>query len=144
MVEARGGILVDLNGLPLPPSENHLYVNVRRVGRVKGPDYRRYEEAFYFWSLKNQKAIIAAIIALDGTKELSLRISFRFLRERLYTKKNAIKKMDVTNRLKAFIDLLSLHLKIDDSRFFNVYCEKVEHLKEEALIQISKTSEKLQ
>lgn len=113
--------------LPLPPSENNLYINIKgRGGRVKGPGYRAYEAEYQAWEWEWFKPLRDAskILLENGSQPLSITLTFRFLYSQIYTLKGAVKKMDVSNRLKAPIDLLSRSLGIDDSSYFKVSCEK--------------------
>lgn len=81
-------------------------------------------EEFQKWTIKNNIEVKKAIDLLVGSKRLEIEIIFYFNRISLYCKDGRIKKMDLTNRLKAFMDLLSKALKIDDSQFFKLICKK--------------------
>lgn len=133
----EGEILCELKGLPIPPSENHLYKNVPRIGRVKSLEYRAYESDFNSWAWVNLKTLKYARQAISGQMKLGLTIDYRMLHSRIYCKDGRVKKMDVTNRLKILIDLLANALQIDDSAFFSVYCKKTPFNNESVEIAIT-------
>lgn len=116
--------MIEMLGFPLPPSENQLYRNVQGIGRVKAIAYRHYEKEFEIWRLRNRFSLQKAITALNGSYPLKIELLFKFNYARLYTKRKTIKRLDVSNRLKCFLDLLSKALQFDDSRFFEIKCEK--------------------
>lgn len=126
--------------LPLPPSENQLYRNVPRVGRVKTQAYKDYQGEFEAWAWKYYRQLKEAQRIVEPHPMLSLIIDFQFFYPRLFCKDGSVKKMDVTNRLKCFLDLLSNHLHIDDSRFFQVSCQKSVGLTEGAFVFIDRMS----
>lgn len=117
---------VTLYGAPLPPSSNNQYASFVRGGRlvhVPSKDLVAYKRTFAGWARLNRPGIQCAIELLgDGGVEVEA--FFAFERTRLYTKKDAFKKLDVSNRLKALHDGLSEALGIDDCRFFSVTAEK--------------------
>lgn len=115
---------IHFEDLPLSPSENKIYRNVFKVGRVKSRDFKDYESQFECWTLKNRERLKQAQSQLTPHLHLSLQLDFYFISQSLYTQKGTIKRMDVTNRLKILIDLLSKALQIDDSQFFRVECSK--------------------
>lgn len=119
-------IIAIFSGIPLPPPDNNLYINLRRGGRVKGPGYRAYMREFEVWELEHHLHLLEVRKALESTKELGIEIEFKFSRKSLYCLDGRIKRMDLTNRLKAFMDCLSKAIGVDDSYFFNVQCQKTE------------------
>lgn len=115
--------MIEFLNIPLPPTDNHLYINIRR-GRLKSPDYRNYEADFSIWCYQNHLALKEGAKALEGGYPLAIEIDFKFAYAKLFCKDGPIKKMDVSNRLKCFLDLVSKSLQFDDSRFFRVSCQK--------------------
>lgn len=116
--------MIELFNFPMPPSENQLYRNVFKIGRVKTQIYKRYEQEFHVWSQINREKLRHAKTSLLGVGPLFLALNFRFLHSQLFTKEDKIKRLDVSNRLKCFIDLLAAGLEFDDSRFFEIHCKK--------------------
>lgn len=83
--------------LPLPPSTNHLFENVRGYGRVKSKAYKQWiQEAG--WELAVQRAEHIA-----GWYELSIFLP-------------ASVRGDIDNRAKALSDLLVKHAVIPDDK----------------------------
>lgn len=117
-------LLCELRDIPLPPSENHLFVNRPGAGRVKNGNYRAYEAEVDAWAWTHLKTLAAARAALKEQYFITLAIDFRFMRGKVFTKLGRPQRMDVQNRLKASIDCVCSILHIDDSRLFAVYCQK--------------------
>lgn len=107
---------------PLPPSDNQLYRNVPKIGRVKTREYKTYEQSFHQWAW-TQRAPLKALEGwkLSDTDPLALQLIFVLEPAQMYTKKGTIKRFDVQNRGKCFIDLFSKLLNFDDSKFFFVF-----------------------
>lgn len=130
--------MVEIRGLPLPPSENQLYRNVPRIGRVKSQIYRKYEQEFNVWALQNKLLLKASSLFFQEAIPLRIEMKFKFFYNKIYCKDGRIKKMDASNRLKCFLDLLSKSLGFDDSRFFEVSCQKCIAAEEGVDIKITK------
>lgn len=113
-----------------------LYRNVAHIGRVKAASYRKYEREFATWCLIHRPALHKVVKALQGEMSLVIKLNFQFLHGRLFCKDGRIKKLDVSNRLKCFLDLLSKALLFDDSRFFEINCKKTVALREGVDIKI--------
>jgi len=62
---------------------------------------------------------------IGGERILELKLKFYFQHQDLYTKKNEVKRLDVTNRIKIIEDQLAQHIGIDDRYFFKVTAEKI-------------------
>lgn len=129
-MEGSDQVLAILKEMPLPPSENHLYRNVPRLGRSKTRLYKDYELEFETWAWKCHKELTIARNLLSPHPFVGISLHFRFEYSRLFCKDGSVKKNDVTNRLKCFLDLLAKHLHFDDSRFFEVTARKTSSLKE--------------
>lgn len=83
--------------LPIPPSVNALYRNVKGVGRVKSGVYKAWlNEAG--WKLKTQR-----VDTVIGPYVLTIRLPAKM-------------QGDIDNRVKAISDLLVLHKIIPDDR----------------------------
>ncbi len=85
--------------LPLPPSLNGAYANVRGVGRVKVSTYRQWQHA----------AIAMIRVSVPSAKRISGKISVSIL---LPEKMRG----DVDNRIKPILDALVQSQRIDDDR----------------------------
>lgn len=114
-----------LGGLPIPISSNHMYTNALIRGRnrrIKTAEARLCENEFKQWALVNSKALrqaqnhIKSWIAAKRMVKVERFFGFKY--ESLWTLKGQPKKMDVTNRLKMFDDLLSGALDCDDKWFW--------------------------
>lgn len=113
-----------LSGIPMPPTDNHLFLNIPRRGRVKSPGYRRYEKDFEIWRLTHLRELGVIKKAVRGSK-MAVSFMFNFEYGQLHCKDGRIKRLDVQNRLKAICDLLSAALETDDRFFFEVAAKKV-------------------
>lgn len=113
--------MILLKGIPLPPTTNLQYstfVKNGRIMRVKAKDSVAYQKEFYAWASLKADDINKAKSLLNETMELKIRANFFFSKDRLYTKKGKIKRLDVSNRVKLLHDCLADVLEIDDSQFF--------------------------
>ncbi len=93
---------------------------------VASQQLKRYQDEMIFYSKSYPNAMFLAKQSLLtwGIVPLELKCVYYFEHKRLFTKKKTIKKMDVSNRMKASHDCLARILSIDDSWFFKVYAEK--------------------
>jgi Holliday junction resolvase RusA-like endonuclease len=118
---------VVFNSIPMPPTSNKMYSMWRRGSKtyhVPSPELKAFQGKMLSYPIAQEK--IDWLQTLKGP--LSIECFFFFKRERLYTKKEAIKKLDVSNRIKALHDCLCRRLGIDDSLFFEVYAVKMPNL----------------
>lgn len=121
---------IKLNQIPMPPSVNQTY-NSRlikgRLIRTRSKQYNDFKRIFAAWSNANGPALALARESLDGYEgPLRLTAWFYFPENKLFTKSGAIKRLDVSNRLKPIEDLISNELGIDDRQFFEIYLFKVQ------------------
>lgn len=116
-----------IQNFPLPPSENQLYRNLPRVGRVATQELKNYRRECEMWGIinKNIREIFFAFMEDHPNHVLKVDFFFVFKRERLWTKQNLPKKLDASNRVKAAADQLAKFFGIDDKCFFSVSSEKV-------------------
>lgn len=131
-----------LKKFPLSPSSNQLYTSVR--GRlIKSSEGRRYDSLVEIYRLRELNIIDEWKKTVKPEDVFHIDMYFVFLRERLITKKETIKKLDATNRLKSSHDGLSKILDIDDSRFvtgsFNKVYTRFSH-EEQIIILVKKTA----
>lgn len=92
--------------LPVPPSMNNAFINVRGVGRVKSKKYKLWQQAAG-WALQAQPHA-----KIPG--KVRIRIQVR----------RPSANSDIDNRVKPLLDLLVLHRVIDDDRnVASVYAE---------------------
>lgn len=118
------------NTFPMPPTSNHMYASVQ--GRlIKSKESREYRQRCDFWALRNIRVLNAVRDAISKTSlphTIELDTTFCFLEARLVSKKNTIKRLDATSRIKGSHDEFCRILEIDDSiitggRFEKVSCE---------------------
>jgi len=116
--------------LPMPPTSNHQYISITRRGRtyrVASEELRTFKELMSMYPNIFPDFKVKFHIVQDWAarkRPLEIRCTFYFKRERLFTKDNRFKRLDVSNRLKASHDSLSEILEIDDSYFFKVVAIK--------------------
>jgi len=130
---------VTLYKLPVPPTGNHQLQPVKMGGYlrlIKSKQARAYEKLVMRWGIANKKDLptIRDVSTSWVNSGLRLRVDlcFHFPRSSLYTKKNEVKKMDVNNRIKSMVDVVSEMIAVDDRHFFSHFVEKVETPEDEA------------
>lgn len=119
--------------LPFPPTSNKIYIVYMSQGKVRHGasqvlrefkrDFYHYEKCHALLCLQNRN------LAQEWVKKnfvLHIHTEFFFEKSRIFTKDGRIKKIDLSNRLKAIHDLVSTLLRIDDSIFFNLSATKKE------------------
>lgn len=116
--------ILKLYNCPIPPSENKIYRNVLRVGRVYTKEALAYKKAFQSFALANHIAIKNFNKEVSQSEPLILVMKYTFHRSRLFTKKDTIKRLDLTNYQKILLDCISKDCGIDDSRYFEVTLTK--------------------
>jgi hypothetical protein len=99
-------------------------VNGRFIKSVEG---RKYDASVEMYKLREFRILEEFSKLVKPTDVFNVDMYFVFARDRLVSKKETIKKLDATNRLKASHDGLSKILGIDDCRFITgsyhkVYC----------------------
>ena len=89
-----------LKRFPLPPSSNQLYASVN--GRlIKSTEGRKYEASVDMYGLREFKILEQFKELVKPTDVFNVDMYFVFMRDRLISKKESIKRLDATNRLKA-------------------------------------------
>lgn len=118
-----------ISGLPVPPTSNHQYVSMVRGGRTirfKSKGAKDYEREFHSWAIRNKSMVDKAIVTLEKWHSpLEARAYVIFEKSRLITKDFCMKKLDISNRMKALHDLLCDVLLIDDCHFVTNVNEKI-------------------
>lgn len=105
-----------LKGFPIPPSSNQMYASVN--GRlIKSAEARRYLGLVQGYKIRKFREIDEFLKTVVDADVFDVEMNFIFHRDRVIGKKNQIKKLDASNRLKASHDGLAEILDIDDSRF---------------------------
>jgi Holliday junction resolvase RusA-like endonuclease len=131
LADADKGFVM-LSRLPMSPSSNSQYKLVPRgaktylVGSAELNKFKREMQTYekVNWKkIKEVRTVLDDWIKIQGLK-LSVQTIFYFKESRLFTEKGTVKKLDVSNRIKAFHDCLCKMLKIDDSMFFDVIAKK--------------------
>jgi len=136
--------LFTFKDFPFPPSENQIYRNIMYrtknqraiVGRAKTAQYRDFEAKVQMWSYSRTLQLNLARHQIK--EDYRLWIDFKLLMPyaKLYSKRGTIKRWDVTNRIKAMLDLFSKCLGIDDSQFFKCTIEKIHSTFEDVEITV--------
>jgi len=132
---------IQLVGIPMPPSQNKQLM-VCRGRMIKTKDARQFDNAFDVYALIRKRGLEASVnrinewLTVDGFNSLRVDLEFFFPREKLWTKKNTIKRLDTGNRMKAVLDKLSMALGVDDSLFIESYIKKTVGDKESVVASI--------
>ena len=131
---------VQLIKIPMPPSVNKQLM-VSRGRMIKTNEARKYDLAFESYLLFRRKAIQATKELIlewqkNGFNALRVDIEFYFTKEKLFTKKNTVKRLDTTNRVKSVLDKISLALDLDDSLFIETFATKTLGELEECTVTI--------
>lgn len=122
MIEVLGDS-VKLHKWPMPMTSNHLYI-VSRGRLIKSNEARKYSNSCLHWGMQN-RGTINKLREILKDKTLRVDCCFVFPRSKLITKKNTLKKIDYSNRLKQLHDELSKMIGVDDSHFVSGYCQKM-------------------
>ena len=112
--------------VPLPPSSNNQYISILRHGKIiraSSKELTTFKKNMeWYWIEHNNQLKIAREI-FSGLP-LSIHVDFFFEKSRLISKKGHLKRLDVSNRLKAIHDALASALLIDDCFFVRISAEK--------------------
>ncbi len=131
-----------LKRFPLCGTSNNMYTSVR--GRlIKSNEARKFDASVEIYKLREFKILNEWKSTVKETDVFNIDCYFVFTKDRVYTKKNTIKKKDTTNYIKQTNDGLSKMLGIDDCRFITgsyhkVYCRFPQD--EQVIIVVKKTS----
>lgn len=115
----------------LPPTTNHLYVNVPGKGRVLSSAGKAYKKD----TLK--------ALGLFYSRGLSLPLPAQYLRLEVWlygdwhTKAGDPRKADASNRIKGLEDVISAWLGVDDRWFWSVTVHKVQSDREETEVTVT-------
>jgi Holliday junction resolvase RusA-like endonuclease len=118
---------LNLYHLPIPPSSNNQYILVRRGKKtyhVPSAELLVFRSNVSHYALQTRNVLNEAKKTFTEFKQFQIHCLFTFKRERLFTKQNTVKKLDVSNRLKALHDEVSRIIGIDDSQFFEISATK--------------------
>lgn len=117
--------------LPMPPSSNHQYSLFRRGSKtlhIPSKALKEYKQAMSSYPLlhSNSCLIARALMRrwLDNRLPLEFHSVFYFSHQKLFTKDNQVKRLDVSNRIKALHDCMGEMLQVDDSMIFRLTAEK--------------------
>ena len=123
--------VIELNGIPMPPSGNNVYATLMLRGRpvrVKSKPMKLFERDAAQWALRAGLALTQARVmaqTLDIGTALQVDCLFHFHRKSVLTLTGRPKRNDTANRLKPLHDSLSGILGIDDCHFWNGSFEKL-------------------
>jgi len=114
---------ITIQSFPFPPQLSKLYNSFYKngkVNKVKSKEYTQYlkEVNAYHWARESE--FREARDALKEFESFKMTYYVMFPYSKVFTKKGALKKCDVSNREKALSDSLATCLGIDDQRFNNV------------------------
>lgn len=117
--------------LPMPPSENNLYPTGWHGKRIRSRALEDYRKGViialrrgYCGSLTES---VKTKIMQSWIKEgYGLKVDASFYFKSLTTKKGSVRRIDVSNRLKALHDALAIVFQIDDRYFWDVSAKKNE------------------
>lgn len=117
--------MIILNYLPMPPRLSDCYARHRRMFKTK--ELKAYEKEMLDYWKQNLSVIRKAKLELKSGPQSPLRVDryFVFPPHEIFTKKDTVKMMDTTNRIKAFDDAIANLLQIDDRYFFAGDTQKI-------------------
>lgn len=139
-----------LSRMPMPPSSNNTYPTIMRKGRmfrVKSGLLKTYEKEMQAWRLSHLAFVSSAYAHLKESLSINdsvIRVDryFFFPKSKLIGQKGQVKKIDVTNRVKALDDSLADHvLGIDDKYFWAGECEKLISESDETYVTVVLTAQ---
>lgn len=113
--------------VPMPPTSNLAYSSFMRGGRVVrvcSKELVAFKSQFSAYHMANLNGFGAGKLIFGG-KPLFIDCDFYFPQERLYTKDGRLKRLDVSNRLKALHDCMATALEIDDCQFMEISARKL-------------------
>lgn len=141
MIEVLGDS-VKLHKWPMPMTSNHLYI-VSRGRLIKSNEARKYSNSCLQWGMQN-RGTINKLREILKDKTLRVDCCFVFPKSKLITKKNTLKKIDYSNRIKQVFDELSKMIGVDDSHFISGYCCKKISEIDESSVYITISEAKLE
>lgn len=108
--------------LPMPPSDNRIYVNLPRGGRKLSAEAERFKKDVF--AIVSDTALASEHVTLDqdATYMVRLDVFFKAIENKGWPKKakRRYKKVDLHNRQKLLIDAVTDALGVDDSCIFRV------------------------
>lgn len=123
---AKDKIIIE--GLPMPPSSNHQYATITRKGksiRIPSKEVKAFKKQMQEWALEHREVVEKAKEWLKNKYQIQLERHYCLHRSKLWTKDYRLKKLDVTNRIKAFDDCLCEMMGFDDSQIWLGQEEKI-------------------
>lgn len=116
--------------LAVPPTNNHRLMPSK--GRlIKTPEFRAYDQKIELWILRNRFKVEEMRRDIERwIKEgycLDIEMDFIFPLEKIITKKNEPKRIDVDSRLKVVQDTVAKIIGIDDKWIMQITAKKILH-----------------
>lgn len=108
--------MIEIEDYPFPPSENSIYSHNGRY-RFANKLLINYQNECKIWFYVNNPSVKFIREFVKG-KKIKITATFFYEYSMVYTKYGSVKKQDVTNRVKCFLDCLCQMLDIDDSTVF--------------------------
>lgn len=129
-----------IDRLPIPPTNNHRLLPSN--GRlIKSSEFRAYDHKIDLWILRNRFKVDDMRKEIEiWIKEsycLNVEMDFIFPYEKIVTKKNEPKRIDVDSRLKVVQDIVSKIIGIDDKWIMQVTAKKILHKSSDEHVSIS-------
>jgi len=123
--------------LPMPPQSNNMYVGARLGRRFPSKQLTAFKSQIQLIKLgmkldEDQKGFKTQFINIP----IKLHRKFYFHYSSVFTKKNTVKRMDVSNRIKACDDALEVLFGIDDAYVFFASEEKCISTTDEAFVML--------
>lgn len=114
----------------LPPSVNNMYIAGRRRGtRFKSPKAKEWDEMV--------KGIVShAEFFPVGLLSMEITLYASWFTKASTEDKKVIRKMDLSNRIKAVEDSVMSCLELDDSIVFEIFAHKVDSSEEKTVIRL--------
>jgi len=106
----------------MSPSENQMYPTGKHGRRFPSQHLKKFRQNITFWTFQNAINVKSARMLckrwLEEGKFIHVDATFGFPNEKLFTKKNTVKVLDTSNRIKALHDALSTDILLIDDRYF--------------------------
>jgi Holliday junction resolvase RusA-like endonuclease len=132
-------LIAEFVKLPMPPTVNKIYANVGRK-RIASSHLREFKKNIMVWGCSNREELSIARgkirSVLDRSYDISLKFTFYFPKNRIYTKEHLIRKLDTSNRIKPAEDAICKLLDFDDRYVFDIQATKETGMNEEFSVKV--------
>lgn len=119
---------IELEQLPIPPISNHRLLP--HNGRlIKSPECRQFDQKMKHYFIKLRSAVFPMRnLVKEWLREdycIKLELNFYWPKEKLISKKNEPKRLDLDGRLKSTIDAVAEILDFDDKFVIEIQARKI-------------------